>query len=84
MMPPLIPSEQIERARIELSDVALGKAFMLQGGDCAESFDDVQLPIIRKKTALLHAQAELIEHALGKPVVMVGRIAGQYAKPRYV
>ena len=82
LLPPLVPSDQIERARIELADVARGKAFILQGGDCAESFDDVRFEIIRCKVALLSEQAKVLWSGLGLPIMQIGRIADQYAKPR--
>ena len=82
MLPPLISNAQIEATREVFRKAAKGEAFILQGGDCAESFQDVQLDIIGCKASLLIEQASIIEPRLGLPVLCVGRIAGQYAKPR--
>ena len=73
---------EIEQARGQFYHVALGRAFIIQGGDCAESFHDVQYDIIKRKVELLRRQSKIIEDALGKPTIPIGRIAGQYAKPR--
>lgn len=81
-LPPLVSPAQIEEARELFASAAKGERFILQGGDCAESFEDVQLDIINSKTSLLAEQADIIESRLVLPVTCVGRIAGQYAKPR--
>ncbi|KAL8908517.1 MAG: hypothetical protein Q9171_005410 [Xanthocarpia ochracea] len=81
-LPPLVSPAQIEEARELFASAAKGERFILQGGDCAESFEDVQLDIINSKTSLLAEQADIIESKLVLPVTCVGRIAGQYAKPR--
>ncbi|KAL4783844.1 hypothetical protein BJX76DRAFT_357629 [Aspergillus varians] len=81
-LPPLVSVDEVERARYEFYDVAVGKAFIIQAGDCAESFLDVRYDVIRRKVELLHQQSRLLEAALNKPVLRLGRIAGQYAKPR--
>ncbi|KAL3462223.1 hypothetical protein BJX64DRAFT_288554 [Aspergillus heterothallicus] len=81
-LPPLVSVEEIEAARLQYYDAAVGKSFIIQGGDCAESFLDVQYDIIRRKVELLHEQSRILEGGLNKPIIRVGRIAGQYAKPR--
>lgn len=81
-LPPLVSPAQIEEARGLFASAARGERFIMQGGDCAESFEDVQVDIINSKTSLLAAQADLVESKLLLPVTCVGRIAGQYAKPR--
>ena len=81
-LPPLVSPAQIEEARELFASAAKGERFILQGGDCAESFEDVQLDIITSKMSLLAEQADIIESRLVLPVTCVGRIAGQYAKPR--
>lgn len=81
-LPPLVSSSEIERARAEFYHVALGRGFIIQGGDCAESFHDVRYSLINRKVDLLRRQSRILEKALGKPVIALGRIAGQYAKPR--
>jgi len=81
-LPPLVLPYQIEGARQQLYQVAKGNAFIIQGGDCAESFYDVQHNIIRSKVTLLAYQSQILGAALGKSIIQIGRIAGQYAKPR--
>ncbi|KAL8659369.1 MAG: hypothetical protein Q9202_007157 [Teloschistes flavicans] len=81
-MPPLVSPTQIEEARELFAAAAKGERFIIQGGDCAESFADVQLDIIDSKTSLLSDQADIIESKLKIPVTCIGRIAGQFAKPR--
>lgn len=81
-LPPLVSPVKIEIARARFQAAALGKAFILQAGDCAESFHDVRPTIIQQKIKLLEEQCNLLSHGLHLPVVKVGRIAGQYAKPR--
>ncbi len=81
-LPPLVSPAQIEDAREAFVQAAKGERFIIQGGDCAESFYDVRPEIINSKASLLTQQAALIENKLMLPVTCVGRIAGQYAKPR--
>ncbi|KAA8652881.1 hypothetical protein EYZ11_003143 [Aspergillus tanneri] len=81
-LPPLVSTVKIELGRQHFAAAARGEAFILQGGDCAENFQDVRPLVVKKKVRLLHEQSRLIRDALGLPVVTVGRIAGQYAKPR--
>ncbi|MGB7347668.1 MAG: 3-deoxy-7-phosphoheptulonate synthase class II [Pirellulaceae bacterium] len=80
--PPLVTSWEIERLKSQLADAASGKAFLLQGGDCCESFDDCRADRIEAKLKLLLQMSLVLIHGLQKPVIRVGRIAGQYAKPR--
>ena len=68
--------------RSRLAEVAAGKAFLLQGGDCAETFDDNTEPRLRGTTRTLLQMAVVLTYGASVPVVKVGRIAGQYAKPR--
>lgn len=82
-LPNLISSGDIESARRSFHSVALGKAFIVQGGDCAESFEDVSHESVKGHMNLLAQEAAILSEAMGgKPVLEVGRIAGQYAKPR--
>jgi 3-deoxy-7-phosphoheptulonate synthase len=81
-LPPLVSPVKIEIARNQFHAAALGKAFIMQGGDCAESFLDVQLTLIKQKIELLEQQSEILCEGLNLPIIKVGRIAGQYAKPR--
>jgi 3-deoxy-7-phosphoheptulonate synthase len=82
LLPPLVDPTIIENARTCLADVAHGRAFIIQGGDCAEDFSDIQFGLIADKVKLLSAQADVLGAGLGLPIVRIGRIAGQYAKPR--
>ena len=81
-LPPLVTSWEIERLRDELARAARGEAFVLQGGDCAESFDDCQSEPIAAKLKILLQMSLVLVHGTRKPVIRIGRIAGQYAKPR--
>ena len=65
-----------------LAEVAAGRAFLLQAGDCAESFDDFSAVSIREKLRVILQMAVVLTYSSGVPVVKVGRIAGQFAKPR--
>jgi 3-deoxy-7-phosphoheptulonate synthase len=81
-MPPLVFAGEARRLKGLLADVSEGKAFLLQGGDCAESFKEFAADNIRDTFRLLLQMAVVLTFAGGKPVVKVGRIAGQFAKPR--
>jgi 3-deoxy-7-phosphoheptulonate synthase len=81
-LPPLVTSWEIEALRERLAAAARGEAFLLQGGDCAESFDDCSSGSIATKLKILLQMSLLLVHAARLPVVRVGRMAGQYAKPR--
>jgi 3-deoxy-7-phosphoheptulonate synthase len=81
-MPPLVFAGEARRLKSLLGDVAQGKAFLLQGGDCAESFKEFRADNIRDTFRLILQMAVVLTFAGGKPVVKVGRIAGQFAKPR--
>jgi len=81
-LPPLVTSWEIEQLRTELARAARGEAFVLQGGDCAESFDDCRSEPIAAKLKILLQMSLVLVHGTRKPVVRIGRIAGQYAKPR--
>lgn len=80
--PPLITSWEVEALKKKLADVAAGKGFLLQGGDCAESFEDCKSPKIVNLLKVLLQMSFILIHEMGTPVLRVGRIAGQYAKPR--
>ncbi|BAE56757.1 hypothetical protein BDV35DRAFT_312671 [Aspergillus flavus] len=81
-LPALVNPMKIEIARKSFAAAARGKAFIIQGGDCAESFDDVHPHAIQQKVKLLQEQSHLLGQGLNLPIITVGRIAGQYAKPR--
>ena len=65
-----------------LAEVAAGNAFLLQAGDCAESFEEFSADNIREKLRVILQMAVVLTYSMGVPVVKVGRIAGQFAKPR--
>ena len=80
--PPLVFAGESRSLQASLADVAAGKAFLLQAGDCAESFDDFSADSIREKLRVILQMAVVLTYSMGVPVVKVGRIAGQFAKPR--
>ncbi len=81
-LPPLVTSWEVESLREQLARAARGEAFLLQGGDCAESFDDCRPDAIAAKLKILMQMSLVLVHGTRRPVIRVGRIAGQYAKPR--
>jgi len=81
-LPPLVTSWEVESLKSQLAAAERGEAFLLQGGDCAESFIDCSSPVIANKLKILLQMSLVLIHGLSKPVIRVGRIAGQYAKPR--
>jgi 3-deoxy-7-phosphoheptulonate synthase len=81
-VPPLVFAGEARNLREALAAVAEGRAFLLQAGDCAESFHDPSAPTIREKLRILLQMAAVLTYAATLPVVKVGRIAGQFAKPR--
>jgi 3-deoxy-7-phosphoheptulonate synthase len=80
--PPLVFAGECDQLRERLGQVARGEAFLLQGGDCAEAFDAVSAEQIRNKLKTLLQMSAVLTYAASVPVVKVGRIAGQYSKPR--
>ena len=80
--PPLVFAGEARNLMAALGQVAEGKAFLLQGGDCAESFAEFHPDNIRDTFRVLLQMAVVLTFAAGVPVVKVGRIAGQFAKPR--
>ena len=81
-LPPLVFAGETRTLLARLADAAQGEAFLLQGGDCAETFADVNAASIKGRLKVLLQMAVVLAYAGEKPVVRVGRIAGQYAKPR--
>jgi len=81
-LPPIVTPTEIWRLRRALADVAQGKAFLLQGGDCAELFDYCNEDAIESKIKLLLQMSLVLIWGGNKPVVRMARMAGQYAKPR--
>ncbi len=81
-LPPLVFAGEARDLRSRLAKVAEGKAFLLQAGDCAESFDGFNADAIREKLRVVLQMAVILTYSSGVPAVKVGRIAGQFAKPR--
>ena len=81
-LPPLVFAGEARHLTGDLAKVANGQAFLLQAGDCAESFVDFSADSIRDKLKIILQMAVALTYAAGVPVVKVGRIAGQFAKPR--
>jgi len=81
-LPPLVTSGEIERLKQQIAEAQEGKRFLLQGGDCAEALADCTSESIAAKLKILLQMSLVIVFAGRKPVIRVGRIAGQYAKPR--
>jgi 3-deoxy-7-phosphoheptulonate synthase len=81
-LPPLVTSWEVERLKSSIAEAQAGKRFVLQGGDCAETLLDCQPGIITNKLKILLQMSMVLVHAGKKPVVRIGRLAGQYAKPR--
>src|SRR6201991_1856603 len=81
-MPPLVVASEVDLLRERLAAVARGEAFLLQGGDCAETFATSSQADIAGKVRVLLQMAVVLTYGASMPVVKLGRIAGQYAKPR--
>jgi 3-deoxy-7-phosphoheptulonate synthase len=81
-VPPLVFAGECDDLKAKIAAVCRGDAFLLQGGDCAETFDGVTADNVRNKLRVLLQMAVVLTYAASVPVVKVGRIAGQYAKPR--
>jgi 3-deoxy-7-phosphoheptulonate synthase len=81
-LPPLVTSWEVLSLKKALAEAQEGQRFLLQGGDCAESFADCTSPIISNRLKVLLQMSLVLVHGLKKPVLRVGRFAGQYAKPR--
>jgi 3-deoxy-7-phosphoheptulonate synthase len=80
--PPLVVASEIEKLKKELAKVSRGEGFLLQGGDCAESFSEFEADRIIRYFRVFLQMAVVLTFAGGKHVVKVGRVAGQFAKPR--
>ena len=80
--PPLVFAGEARSLQASLAQVAAGNAFLLQAGDCAESFEEFSANNIREKLRVILQMAIVLTYSMGVPVVKVGRMAGQFAKPR--
>ena len=81
-LPPLVTSWEIQSLKQQLADAQEGSRFLLQGGDCAETFAECNSSVISNRLKVLLQMSLVLVHGLKLPVVRVGRFAGQYAKPR--
>ena len=81
-LPPLVTSREVMNLRQQIAEAQEGKRFLLQGGDCAEIFEDCTPEVISNRLKVLLQMSLVLVHGLRLPVVRVGRFAGQYAKPR--
>ncbi len=81
-MPPLVTSWEILALKEQIAEAQAGRRFVLQGGDCAELFEDCEPSIIANRLKVLLQMSLVMLHGMEKPVVRIGRFAGQYAKPR--
>jgi 3-deoxy-7-phosphoheptulonate synthase len=81
-LPPLVFAGECDELKAQLGQVAQGNAFLLQGGDCAETFAGATADNVRNKLRVLLQMAVVLTYAASVPVVKLGRLAGQYAKPR--
>lgn len=81
-VPPVVLAPEVEKLKQKMAKVANGEAFLLQGGDCAETFESNTEPHIRANVRTLLQMAAVLTYGASMPVVKLGRIAGQYAKPR--
>jgi 3-deoxy-7-phosphoheptulonate synthase len=81
-LPPLVTSWEVLALKEALAEAQEGRRFLLQGGDCAETFADCTSPVISNRLKVLLQMSLVLVHGLKKPVLRVGRFAGQYAKPR--
>ena len=80
--PPLVFAGEARRLKARLGEVAMGKAFLLQGGDCAESFKEFHPDNLRDMFRVMMQMAVVLTYGAKVPVVKIGRVAGQFAKPR--
>ncbi len=81
-LPPLVFAGEVRNLREQLAKVGMGEAFLLQGGDCAESFSEFSANLIRDTFKVMLQMAVVLTFGSKKPVVKIGRMAGQFAKPR--
>ncbi len=81
-LPPLVTSWEIENLKHQLAEATRGERFLLQGGDCSESFDDCESAAIASKLKILLQMSLVLVQGGKKRVSRIGRFAGQYAKPR--
>jgi 3-deoxy-7-phosphoheptulonate synthase len=81
-LPPLVTSWEVERLKQQLGEAAVGQRFLLQGGACAERFDQCRADVVTNKLKILLQMSLVLTYGLKRQIIRVGRFAGQYAKPR--
>lgn len=81
-LPPLVFAGECDELKARIADAAAGKAFWLQGGDCAETFGSATADSIRNRIKTILQMAAVLQYQSSLPVIKVGRMAGQFAKPR--
>ncbi len=81
-LPPLVFAGEVDQLKDRLAQVAAGNAFLLQGGDCAETFDGATADRIRNRVKTILQMAVVLTYGAAMPIVKMGRMAGQFAKPR--
>lgn len=81
-LPPVVFPGEVDRLKGQIADAAAGERFLLHGGDCVERFEDCNRQTITDKIKILLQMSVILTYSLRKPVVKIGRIAGQYFKPR--
>ncbi len=81
-LPALVTFKEVDTLKLQLAEAQRGERFVLQGGDCAESFEDCTPTRILEKLKILLQMSLVLTYGLRRPIVQIGRIAGQYAKPR--
>jgi len=81
-LPPIVVSWEVDALKAQLASAQRGERFVLQGGDCAENFEDCESDQIARKLKILLQMSLVLLHGMKQPIVRVGRFAGQYAKPR--
>ena len=82
LLPPIVSSWEVEALRESIAEAQRGESFVLQGGDCAETFVECTSDIIVSRLKVLLQMSLVLSYGLRKPIVRIGRMAGQYAKPR--
>src|SRR3972149_6598152 len=82
LLPPLVFAGEARALLAALGEVCEGRAFLLQAGDCVESFRDISAPALREKLKVMLQMSAVLTYGATLPVIRVGRIAGQFAKPR--
>ena len=82
LLPPLVTSWEVRTLKAQIAEAARGKRFLLQGGDCAERFDECTAPLITNRLKILLQMSLVLVFGLKTRIIRVGRFAGQYAKPR--